>query len=79
MKVPFSIMFHCGFSVPRGSGALSAMVFRASCFLLYITVDVLSPNVVSSFDGIILPGVHVGLSTGAFSESSFSVEALLSD
>ena len=76
--VPFS-MFHCGFSVPRGSGAFRAMVFVASCFLLYITVDDLSPNVISSFDGIILPGVHLGLSSGAFLESLLSVAVLLPD
>ena len=75
---PFAIMFHCGFIVPRDSGVLRAMVFRASCVLLYITVDVLSPNVISSLDSVILPGVSVGLSGGAFSESSHSVEMWLS-
>ena len=75
--VQSSIMLHCGFSVPRGSGALRALVFRASCLLIYISVDVLSPNVISSFDGIILPGGggRVWLSSGAFSETSLSVEA----
>ena len=66
--MPFSIVFHCGFSVPRGSGALRALVFRASSLSLYFTVDVLSPNVISSFDGVILLGERVGLSSGAFSE-----------
>ena len=33
MIVPFSIMFDCGFNVPRGSDALRAIVFRATCFL----------------------------------------------
>ena len=65
-------MFHCGFKVPRCSDALRAIVFRATCFLPYISVDVLSQNVISSFDGIILPGVRVGLSSGAFSESWLS-------
>ena len=65
-------MFHCGFSVPRGSGAFRAIDFRATCFLPYISVVVLSPNVTSSLEGIILPGVRVGLSSGAFSESSLS-------
>ena len=66
--VPISIMFRCGFRVPRGYGAFRAIVFRASCSLLFITVDVLSPNIISNFDGKILPGVRVGLSSGAFSE-----------
>ena len=77
MIVPFSIMFYCGFNVPRGSNALRAIVFRATCFLPYISVDVLSPNMISSFDGIILPGVRVGLSSGAFSESSLSEVMLI--
>ena len=79
MIVPFSIMFHCDFNVPRGSDALRAIVFRAICFLPYISVDVLSPNVISSFDGVILPGVRVGLSSGAFSESSLSEGMLFPD
>ena len=77
--VPVSVIFHCGFSVPRGSGALHSMVLLASCFALYITVDVLSPILISSFDGFILHWVRVGLSSGAFSESSLSVDTWLSD
>ena len=71
-------MFHCGFNVPRGSGALRAIVFRATCFLPYISVVILSPKVTSSLEGIILPGVCVGLSSGAFSESSLSEAMFIS-
>ena len=69
--VPFSIIFHFGFSVPRGLGALRAIVLRANCLLEYITVDVLSPNLISCLER--------ELSSSAFSEPSLSVEAGLSE
>ena len=68
-------MFHWDFNVPRGSGTFLAKVFLATFFLLYITVEVLSPNVISNLSGIILPGTRVWLSGGAFSESSVSLFA----
>ena len=69
--VPFSIIFHFGFSVPRGLGALRAIVLRAGCLLEYITVDVLSPKLISCLER--------ELSSSAFSEPSLSVEAGLSE
>ena len=75
--VPFSIMFNYGFNVPLVSGALRAIVLRASCFFELTTVDVLSPNVISSFEGVILPGLRVGLSSGAFLESLLSLHSVV--
>ena len=49
-------MFQSGFSVPRGSGALRASVFRAICFLVLVIDVILSPNVIISLSGIILIG-----------------------
>ena len=49
-------MFQSGFSVPRGSGALRASVFRAICFLVLVIDVVLSQNVIISLSGIILIG-----------------------
>ena len=72
VMVSSGIIFHCGFNVPRGSGTFRAIVLRATFFLLYTTVDVLSPKVISRRLGIILPRTRVWLSSGAFSESSES-------
>ena len=67
------MMFHCGFSDRRVDGlVLRASVFLTILFLLYVTVDVLSPNVICSLDGVNLPGTRVWLSSGAFSESEES-------
>ena len=69
VMVPFS-MFPCN-SVPLGSSVLRANVLRASCLFEYTIVDVSSPNVISFFEGIILPGMR--LNSGAFSESLLSL------
>ena len=76
--VPFSIMFHCGFSDPRGSGALRAMFFSCEMIFSVYYCGSFITNVISSFDGVILPRVRVGLSNGAFLRSSLSVETWLS-
>ena len=65
--------FHCGFIDPLFVGlVLHAKVFLAIFFLLQMMVDVLSPNVICSLYGVILPGTRLGLSSGAFSESDVS-------
>ena len=42
--------------MPRGSGALRAIVFRAICFRVLVIDVVLSPNVIMSLSGVILIG-----------------------
>ena len=54
--VPSGIIFHNGFNVPLGSGALLINVFLAIFFLLFISTEVLSPNVMLSLPGVILIG-----------------------
>ena len=54
--VSSGIIFHNGFNVPLGSGALLLSVFLATCFLLFISTEVLPPNVIFNLSGVILIG-----------------------
>ena len=71
--VPFGMIFRCGFNDPRVVGLdLRAIVFLTIFFLLCVTVDVLSPNVICGLEGVNLSGTHLWLSSGAFYESEES-------
>ena len=50
--VSSGIIFHNGFNVPRGSSAILIHVFLATCFLLFFSTEVLSPNVRLNLSGV---------------------------
>ena len=54
--VPSGIIFQSGFSVPVGSGAFLINVFLATCFLLFISTEVLSPKIMLNLSSVILIG-----------------------
>ena len=81
--VPSGIIFHNRFNVPFGSGALLISVFLATCFLLFISTEVLSPSVILNLSGVILIGdvcLHLDclcLARGIVSDSASEFSGVL--
>ena len=81
--VPSGIISHNGFNVRRGSGALLINVFLATCYLLFISTEVLSPKVMPNLSGVNFIGETclrlfcTCLARGMMSESAFEFEGVL--
>ena len=81
--VPSGTLLHNGFNFPRGSGGLLISVFPATCFLLFISTEVLSHKVILNLSGVnfigetCLPLFCPCLARGMMSESASGFDVVL--